>query len=118
MALLKKLLKKMIKISKKIQYEARLNKAIIRRQYRFFKKGEVIFKLSEKEFKKLTPKNMHKYTNITIVIGHGVNEYFELENDISFFKVEIIVAKKETPAILFTKKSLSNIQKASKKRIN
>jgi hypothetical protein len=94
----------MVKKTKKIEFHAILDKAIVRHRFTFFKKGEVAFKLSKKEFKKLTPNNIKKYTNIKIVVGHGVYEEFELEKDISFLKVETTIIKKTTSVKPFIKK--------------
>jgi hypothetical protein len=81
----------------KTHYEARLNRNISRNNYgkTTYKKGTLIWICTEKQFEKLTSKNIHNYTDFCICEGHGVYEYFDLEKDIEFVKVEIITKKKE-----------------------
>lgn len=83
----------------KTHYEARLNRNISRRQYGSrtnYKKETVIWDCTEKEFEKLTSENIHKQTSLSIVVGHGYSEYFDLEKDIEFVKVQTVITTKET----------------------
>lgn len=82
----------------KIHYEARLNRNITRTLYnkKVYKKGTVVCDFTESTFKKLTAKNIDRYTDLGICEGHGTNEYFDLETDIEFFKVEKIIKIKQT----------------------
>ena len=85
-------------MKKTVKYEARLNRNIKRTPYgvnRTYKRGTVICDFTEKQFLKLTKANISKQTDLSICEGHGVYEYFDLENDIEFFRVEIVVTKKE-----------------------
>lgn len=80
-----------------VYYEARLKKNIKRTPYgvsTVYKKGTVVWDCSEKQFQKLTADNIHHQTSLGICEGHGVYEYFDLE-DIEFFRVEKIVRLKE-----------------------
>ena len=82
----------------KIHYEARLNRNISRSPYGVrtnYKKGTVIWECTEKQFEKLTSNNIHEQTSLSICEGHGVYEYFNLEKDIEFVKIEILTTKKE-----------------------
>lgn len=79
-------------------YEARLNRNISRTPYGSrtnFKKGTVIWDCTEKQFAKLTASNIGNQTNLSICTGHGVYEYFDLEKDIEFVRVETITKIKE-----------------------
>lgn len=73
----------------KIHYEARLNRNIIRTNYvrTTYKKGKLISIFTQKEFEKLTLKNIDDYFSPEITIGHGNTEYFDVKEDIDFFKV-------------------------------
>jgi len=81
-----------------VTYEARLSRDIKRTPYgikRVYKKGKVIWECSEKTFLKLTKKSLSSKTDLAICEGMGVYEYFYLETDIEFFRVETITTKKE-----------------------
>jgi hypothetical protein len=83
---------------KKVYYEARLNRNISRSSYggkKIYKKGTVIWDCTEKQFEKTTAKNIDNYTSLCICEGHGVYEYFDLEIDIEFVRVEKITTTKE-----------------------
>ncbi len=82
----------------KVHYEARLNRNITRSVYgrkKVYKKGTVIWDCSDSKFQKLTKDNIDNETSLAICEGHGVYEYFDLEKDIEFFRVETIVKRKE-----------------------
>lgn len=82
----------------KTHYEARLNRNITRKPYglkTIYKKGTVIWSCTDKKFAKLTKKNIENETHLCICEGQGVYEYFDLEKDIEFVKVDVIVTKKE-----------------------
>ena len=81
-----------------IYFEARLNRNITRRPYgrkTIYKKGKVVYDCSDKQFSKLTASNIHKRTDLCLCEGHGVYEYFDLDKDIEFVKVEITTITKE-----------------------
>lgn len=81
----------------KIHYEARLNRNIRRQYYSWttYKKGTLIEKFSQKEFEKLTLKNIDDYFSPQIILGHGVAEYFDVEKDIDFIQVITYTKTKE-----------------------
>ncbi len=82
----------------KVIYEARLNRNINRTSYGkriVYKKGSVIFDCNEKQFNKITADNIHMQTSLGICEGHGIYEYFDLEKDIEFVRVESKIVKKE-----------------------
>lgn len=86
-------------MKKNIIYEARLNRNIKKFSYgsnRLYKKGTIIWSCPEKTFKKLTKSNIDDHTGLCICEGHGSYQYFDLEKDIEFFKVETVVRKKES----------------------
>jgi len=76
-------------MKEKIHYEARLNRNIRREYYTWttYKKGTLISKFGQKEFEKLTLKNIDNYFSPQITLGHGAAEYFDVEKDIDFVKV-------------------------------
>jgi len=87
----------------KIHYEARLKRNIKREPYNrtvVYKKGLVLWDCSEKLFAKLTKDNIHKWVDFCVCEGHGVYEYFDLEKDIQFFKVETTTKVTEKPVKL------------------
>lgn len=81
----------------KVHYEARLNRNISRTYYtkKTYKKGTLIATFSATEFGKLTLKNIDNYFHPQITLGHGASEYFDVEKDIDFVKVETVVKTKE-----------------------
>lgn len=85
-------------MSDKIHYEARLNRNIRRNPYgvwKTYKKGTVVEKFSKSEFEKMTEKNVDNYFTPCICEGHGVYEYFDMEKDIDFVKIETITETRE-----------------------
>jgi len=75
-----------------VRYEARLNRNIERTPYgvkMVYKKGTVIYTCDEKTFKTLTKKNLCQRTSLASCEGHGVYEYFDLD-DIRFVKVTTV----------------------------
>ncbi len=82
-----------------VHYEARLNRNISRTYYTrtTYKKGTLIAIFEQEQFEKLTLKNIGNYFHPQITMGHGSAEYFDIEKDIEFFKVETVKTKNETP---------------------
>lgn len=83
----------------KTHYEARLKRNITRKVYgsrKTYKKGTVIWNCTEKQFEKLTSNNIRDQTNLSVCEGHGYYEYFDLEKDIEFVKVQIITNVRES----------------------
>ncbi len=81
----------------KIHYEARLNSNKSRMSYGKrinYKKGTVISTYTETQFKKITVENIDKYDSLSICTGFGSYEYFDLEKDIEFVKVETKIVTK------------------------
>lgn len=85
-------------MNEKIHYEARLNKNIRREYYTWttYKKGTLISRFGQKEFEKFTIKNIDNYFSPQITLGHGAAEYFDVEEDIDFFKVITYTKSKKT----------------------
>jgi hypothetical protein len=81
----------------KIHYEERLSRNITRTYYtkNIYKKGTLISQFTEKQFQKLTLKNIDNYFRPQITFGHGVAEYFDVEKDIEFVKVITYTKTKE-----------------------
>jgi len=81
----------------KIHYEARLNRNIRRKYYSWttYKKGLLIERFGQKEFEKLTLKNIDEWFSPQITLGHGAAEYFDVEKDIDFIKVTTYTNTKE-----------------------
>lgn len=83
----------------KVHYEARLNRNISRSPYGVrinYKKGTVVWDCTKKQFEKLTAENINNQTSLFLCEGHGVYEYFDLEKDIEFVKVQTVITTKET----------------------
>ena len=76
-----------------VKIEARLNRNITRSVYgnnKVYKKGTVIWDCTEAMFSKLTETSISNHTDLCICEGHGVYEYFDLETDIEFIRVEVV----------------------------
>lgn len=90
----------MAKETEKVHYEARLSRNISRTYYtrKVYKKGTFICAFTQKEFEKLTLKNIDNHFIPQITIGHGVAEYFDVKKDIDF--VKIVTIKKTTEEVV------------------
>lgn len=90
----------------KIHYEARLNRNISRTYYTktTYKKGTLIASFSESQFLKFTLKNIDNYFHPQIVLGHGAAEYFDVEKDIDFVRIETVTKTKEKVVKLNSKR--------------
>jgi hypothetical protein len=90
-----------------IKYVARLKREITRTPYfvkTIYKSGTVICEFTEKQFVKLTSKNIYRYNSLSICEGHGVYEYFDLETDIEFVKITTTTTTNKKEVLVKLKK--------------
>lgn len=85
-----------------IKYEVRLKKnikRIVHGSLTTYKKGTLIDTFSQPLWKKLNSKNFNDFSSLCICEGHGVYEYFSME-DVDFFRVSSKTIKTKKKVIL------------------